>query len=581
MLRIRTSRVEPRNLIRLLSKMNDLLSIDIEVRRVARSTRGKGGGNLSAGDFIVDDTTIEGASGLTLRFADEVGVKASRIPSYDPATAPKLRVPVVGLYCGHGTSSHSLADAHRSLEEMGFNLISLVDSQDLEAALSRIDVLLMPGGDSTEIALSLGSDNASSVRKFVEAGGTYLGICAGSFLGVRNVDGPFGPDHPSFVSCQEILGELRVQLLNDVKVAPGVPMWSYRNFGNALRLYPYEGDLSFRTKKRSDLITLGLPIKFSLRMEGPVFKVKDSADVLVCSEDTVPATTFGVRRAGAESLFVRFDAIVSKKLGTGRYILSSPHIELQGYPEGMVILANSLLSAVSGTLSLSVPSTYQKLDSKQAGLFMASIVDQSDELGRSMRRLSAYMSVLVALVRSSKHPRLWEKIASLSSCLERLSQESQELTRMMVDIIQEQDHLDRLLASISGPVSEGRTADSKTQRLVSLLTRIDQERNSMILTSGRAVPALAMVSLKLEREASELVSKLTKGEEFDVLKEVSVLIQRVAGDRAVFVPWYDAREGFASDDPPSQGVIPPLMGVHAKMRHVLSLSRTARLLSTS
>jgi len=580
MLRIHTSRVEPERLVHLFLRLNELLSLGIETRRVTRSTRGKGEENASAGDFLIDENSLEGASGLARRVADEVGLKVTKMPAYDPDSTSRIRTPVVGLYSGCGTSPHSLVQLHEALEATGFNLVSFMDSRDLGSALSNLDLLVIPGGDSTEMALSIGPENAHSIRRFVEAGGTYVGICAGAFLGISSVTGTLGPRHPSFSSCQEILGAVNVQLTNEPSEVPPVPMWSYRNYGTVMRLYPYEGDIKFKLKKRSDPITVGLPSSFLLEMEGPVFKVKDSADILVISDGILPTTTLGVRPSGAESLFEQFDAIVRKKLGSGSYVLSSPHIESPEHPEGTVLFANTLFSAVSGTLSLSVSPSSQKLEARPASLLLASIVDQSDELSRSMHRLSQYMLVLVPLVYGTASARHSGKIAALSDMLHRLSEESQELAEMAVDIVEEQQLLDKLLASLSK--AAGQTAmTGNPQQLVSLVNRVDQERNLMIATAGRALPALAMVSLRLEKEATELISKLTKGEETDILKETSVLIEEVAGGKALYVPWYDEREGFASDEPANQGVVSPLMGVRAKMRYVRSLSRATRLIATS
>ena len=164
--------------------------------------------------------------------------------------------------------------------------------------------------------------------------------------------------------------------------------------------------------------------------------------------------------------------------------------------------------------------------------------------------------------------------------LRRLSSESQELAHMAVDIVEEQQLLDRLLISLSKGIGQT-TMTGNPQQLVSLVNRVDQERSLMIATAGRALPALAMMSLRLEKEAMELISKLTKGEEIDVLKETSVFIEKVAGGKALYVPWYDGREGFASDEPANQGIVSPLMGVCAKMRHVRSLSKATRLVATS
>jgi len=580
MLRIHTSRVEPERLAHLFLKLNELLSLGIEAKRVTKSSRGKGEENVSAGDFLIDENSLDGASGLARRMADEIGLKVTKMSTYDQDSTSRIRTPVVGLYCGYGTSPRSLIQLHEAFEKTGFNLVSFVDSRDLGNALSNLDLLVVPGGDSTEIALSIGAENALSIRRFVEAGGTYLGICAGAFLGISSVTGTLGPRHQSFSSCQDVLGIVKVQLANEPSEVPRVPMWSYRNYEAVVRVYPYEGELRFKPKKKSDPLTMGLPSSFLLRMEGPVFKVKDSADVLVVSDGILPTTTLGVRPSGAGSLFEQFDAIVRKRLGSGCYVLSSPHIEQPEPPEGTVLLSNVLFSAVSGTLSLSVPPSPQKLEVRSASLLLASIVDQSDELSRSMQRLSQYLLVLVPLLYGTASARYFQDVMALSDMLRRLSGESRELAQIAVDVVEEQQLLDKLLVSLTRGTGQASMAGNP-QQLVSLVNRVGQERDLMIATAGRALPALTMMSLRLEKEATELVSKLTKGEEVDVLKETSTLIEKIQGGKALFVPWYDGREGFVSDEPASQGIVSPLMGVRAKMRYVKSLSRATRLVATS
>jgi len=580
MLRIHASKLEPEQLVNALSRVNSLLSVDVEVRRVTKSTRGKGKDNLSAGDFLVEENSLPGAAGITRRFADEIGLKVTNASSYDPDTSPRLRTPVVGLYSGYGTSPKSLLQLHQALERTGFSLVSFVDSRDFEEALSRLDVLVMPGGDSTEMSLSIGPQNARSIRKFVEQGGTYLGICAGAFLGITGEGGGIGPADPSFASTQETLGAVKAQLLNESSKQPKVPMWSYRDFGNVIRAYPYQGDVKFKLKKRSDLVTLGLPSTFCLRMEGPVLKVKDESDVLLVSDGSVPTTTFGVRQEGAEPLFVQFDAVVRKKVGSGQYLLSGPHIESGVAPEGIGLLGNSLFSVVAGTLSLSLSSNSQRPEPRRSSLFMASIVDQSDELSRSMQRLSQHLLVLISLISCTEASRLCGRLEELSQTLSSLSNESKELGQMTIEVIDEQQHTQRLLSSIS----RGSAATPVTggfQPLVSLMSKLDQEYGSTVTTAGRAMPALTMVCLRLEKETTELISKLSKGEQVDALRETIVLIEKIAGDKGYYAPWYDGRTGPASDEPPSQGITSPLMGVRAKLRHIRNTSRAMRLASTS
>jgi len=49
-------------------------------------------------------------------------------------------------------------------------------------ALDRFDVVVFPGGSQRKHAEELGDDGRKAVRKFVESGGGYVGICAGAWL---------------------------------------------------------------------------------------------------------------------------------------------------------------------------------------------------------------------------------------------------------------------------------------------------------------------------------------------------------------------------------------------------------------
>lgn len=55
--------------------------------------------------------------------------------------------------------------------------------EDIQAGmLSNFEVLVVPGGSGSKQAEMLGETGREAVRKFVDAGGGYVGICAGSYL---------------------------------------------------------------------------------------------------------------------------------------------------------------------------------------------------------------------------------------------------------------------------------------------------------------------------------------------------------------------------------------------------------------
>ena len=97
-----------------------------------------------------------------------------------PAVAPsKIRV---GVYFDKGTgpSKNSLVSVLKKFD----NLVSRrLTAEDIRGgALKKLDVVIMPGGSGSGQARQLGESGRENIRKFVEKGGGYLGICAGAYL---------------------------------------------------------------------------------------------------------------------------------------------------------------------------------------------------------------------------------------------------------------------------------------------------------------------------------------------------------------------------------------------------------------
>jgi hypothetical protein len=66
--------------------------------------------------------------------------------------------------------------------ENGFQCQRLTPSDIRGGELDKFDVLIMPGGSGSQQAEMLEESGKERVKKFVEQGGGYVGICAGSYL---------------------------------------------------------------------------------------------------------------------------------------------------------------------------------------------------------------------------------------------------------------------------------------------------------------------------------------------------------------------------------------------------------------
>ncbi|MFW6161963.1 MAG: BPL-N domain-containing protein [Planctomycetota bacterium] len=92
----------------------------------------------------------------------------------------------VSLYDAAGTSS-SKRRALAALRTMGEARTERLGPPAIRAsALGQFDVLVMPGGSGSKQAKALGEGGRTAVRRFVRAGGGYVGICAGAYLAAAN-----------------------------------------------------------------------------------------------------------------------------------------------------------------------------------------------------------------------------------------------------------------------------------------------------------------------------------------------------------------------------------------------------------
>jgi glutamine amidotransferase-like uncharacterized protein len=114
------------------------------------------------------------------------------------AAAPPARGEVVNVlvYNGYDASGNCVNGTVSALEEAnGSGLVPGVEfavgtSTTVDAAaLSGVDVLVMPGGDSGRSYLSNGAISGTDIQSFVEGGGGYFGTCAGAYAAVSRVYG--------------------------------------------------------------------------------------------------------------------------------------------------------------------------------------------------------------------------------------------------------------------------------------------------------------------------------------------------------------------------------------------------------
>jgi len=89
----------------------------------------------------------------------------------------------VAVYADLGPSGIGAAEWYRIVNDSPDMALTLVDGKAVRnGALKGQDLLIMPGGSSTNEYNSLGMDGVEKMKEFIREGGGYVGTCAGCCL---------------------------------------------------------------------------------------------------------------------------------------------------------------------------------------------------------------------------------------------------------------------------------------------------------------------------------------------------------------------------------------------------------------
>jgi glutamine amidotransferase-like uncharacterized protein len=196
----------------------------------------------------------------------------------------------VGVYAGNGGFASGVTAASLAFSAAGLS-IRPITAEDLnEGRLKKqARALYMPGGWAEAYVTDIDAEGAASVMKFVEDGGGYVGICAGSFYAAAEI---------------HWAGE---SLPYDLDLFPGTPT------GPLVEIAPWPQYVTTGiTLDNTHVIAAGIPKTLTvLYYGGPAFRTREGAQVDVVA---------------------RFDAngepaVVAFEHGKGRVFLSSVHLE--------------------------------------------------------------------------------------------------------------------------------------------------------------------------------------------------------------------------------------------------------------
>lgn len=90
---------------------------------------------------------------------------------------------IVGLYDAGGTGGNGVPYIWRQLRRREDLRVMRVGPTEIRAgALAGFDVVIFPGGTGSGQAKALGTSGRKALKRFVEGGGGYVGVCAGAYL---------------------------------------------------------------------------------------------------------------------------------------------------------------------------------------------------------------------------------------------------------------------------------------------------------------------------------------------------------------------------------------------------------------
>jgi hypothetical protein len=223
-------------------------------------------------------------------------------PSLPITRAPGITIRVA-LYDDSGSAGKGVPKVTEQLAKCKDIEVTKLNRDGIRAGLSGYDVVVFTGGTSARQANTIGLVGREQVRRFVEAGGGYVGICAGAYL-----------------ACDGFSWGIKV-----LDARTPSPKWER---GIA--------DLKIETVDEGQKL-LGLPRETLVKYHnGPLLVPNGNAAI----PDFEPLTFFRTEVANNGSdpgIMVNTPAIARGQFGAGRVIVCSPHPEQSDGLEGWIV----------------------------------------------------------------------------------------------------------------------------------------------------------------------------------------------------------------------------------------------------
>ncbi len=242
-----------------------------------------------------------------------------------------IRYPRIGIYVGVG-ASHSWLWFVDMFDRMGFHALSLLDAAAIQdGGLKQIDVLAVSGGDTIAVARALGAAGSQRLRSFIDAGGLYLGACAGAYLVMNSTK----PD-------LNLFNFTGVKITNRSKVLPQCRLLPHKfaaAYGCEYIFHPARDAVRLKTTGQAPLAQTELDAPL---YGGPGMQAPTNAQVLATYQAFTPKTVFLVEPELAHRTLMGTAAVVRAPLGRGWMVLYGPHFEHPRFPTANTALADAV-----------------------------------------------------------------------------------------------------------------------------------------------------------------------------------------------------------------------------------------------
>ncbi len=201
----------------------------------------------------------------------------------------------IAIYQDAGVAGNGVPQLEKLLgRREDVQLIKLCGEDIRAGVLDQFDVVIFSGGSGSRQAASLGDSGREAVRKFIEQGGVYVGICAGSYL-----------------ACNGFSWGLKVL---DARTAS--PLWRRG-----------AGQVAVELTERGRTILQGESKPFPIRyVNGPIL-VPDQSEAIPDFETLAWFRSELAENGTPLGVMINSPAIVAGEFGQGRVICFSPHPE--------------------------------------------------------------------------------------------------------------------------------------------------------------------------------------------------------------------------------------------------------------